>query len=157
MPRSATITVSNPYQPFGTFAGLAFWPGGLTLIGAKPGIGKTSWLIRMVREAAQQGISAALAYYEHTDEELQWRANLQTLAVVGGPHKNVDEIRAADESARSSEMVLLALTPGITVRSLEQTLIKKYQFLVAKPALVGVDYLSLRPSDGQIILLIVGC
>jgi len=43
--------------------------GRLTLIGAKPGIGKTSWLIRMVREAAQQGISAALAYYEHTEKD----------------------------------------------------------------------------------------
>ena len=148
MPRSATITVKNPYEPFGIFAGLTFWSGGLTLIGAKPGIGKTSWLIRMVREAAQQDISAALACYEHTDEELQYRANLQALAVVGGPHGDIDETRAANEAARSSEMVLLALTPDITIRSLEQTLIKKYQFPVGEPALVAADYLSLIPVVG---------
>jgi len=148
MPRSAVIAVTNPYTPFGTFAGLTFWPGGLTLIGAMPGIGKTSWLIRIVREAAQSGFQAALGCYEHTDEELQYRANLQAEAVVGGAHGLVDPERAAHEAARSSEMVLLALTQDITVRALEQKLIKQYQFPEHEPALIAVDYLSLVPVLG---------
>jgi predicted ATP-dependent serine protease len=148
MPRSATITVTNPYTPFGTFAGLTFWPGGLTLVGAMPGIGKTSWLIRMVREAAQGGVQAALGNYEHTEEELQYRANLQAEAVVGGPHGEVDPGKVAQEAARSSEMVLLALNQDVTIRALEQKLIKDNQFPAYGPALIAVDYLSLIPVLG---------
>ena len=148
MPRAATLTTYNPYQPFGAFAGLDFWPGGLTLIGARPGLGKTSWLIRMVREAAREGFSAALACYEHTDEELLFRANLQAQAAVAGPHNEAGGAQAAEEAARASEMVLLSLAADATVRSLEASLLKKYQFAAGQPALIAVDYLSLIPVVG---------
>ena len=71
--RVTAIGNPQPYQFFGTFAGLSFWPGGLSLLAAAPGIGKTSWLLRMVFEAARQGFPAALGCYEHTSEELKYR------------------------------------------------------------------------------------
>ena len=72
MPRSGTIGNVNPYRFFGTFAGLPFWGGGLTLLAAAPGVGKTSWAGRMILEAAIANIPAALVCYEHTAEELKF-------------------------------------------------------------------------------------
>jgi len=61
MPRSGTLGNSQPYTPFGVFAGLPFWGGGLTLLAAAPGIGKTSWLLRMIFETATLHIPSPLA------------------------------------------------------------------------------------------------
>lgn len=148
MPRSATIIHDSPYTPFGTFGGLHFWPGGLTLVGAQPGIGKTSWLIRMLREAAQQGVQAALGCYEHTAAELQYRADRQAMAAIAGPHGQADEGDVAVESARSGALVLLPLAEDVTVRGLEQALTKQYRFSPGEPALIGVDYLGCIPVIG---------
>jgi len=48
MTRAGTVTQSSPYQFFGTFGGVPFWPGSLTLLPASPGAGKTSLLLKMV-------------------------------------------------------------------------------------------------------------
>ena len=69
MPRSGTLGNPQPYPPFGVFAGLPFWGGGLTLLAAAPGLGKTSWLLRMIFEAASTHFPAAIGCYEHTPEE----------------------------------------------------------------------------------------
>ena len=82
--RVTAIGNPQPYQFFGTFAGLSFWPGGLSLLAAAPGVGKTSWLLRMVFEAARQGFPAALGCYEHTSEELKYRLHLQSEAAAAG-------------------------------------------------------------------------
>ena len=38
MPRSGVIGNADPYRFFGTFAGLPFWGGGLTLLAADAGV-----------------------------------------------------------------------------------------------------------------------
>jgi hypothetical protein len=52
MARIASTGIPTPYYVFGTYAGVPFWGGGLTLLSAAPGIGKTSWMLRMLLEAA---------------------------------------------------------------------------------------------------------
>ena len=54
----------NPYIPFGVFAGLPFWGGSLILLAAAPGIGKTSWLLRMLFESASPHIPSAIGCHE---------------------------------------------------------------------------------------------
>jgi hypothetical protein len=51
MPCSGTLGNPHPYTPFGVFAGLPFWGGGATVLAVAPGIGKTSWLPRMIFES----------------------------------------------------------------------------------------------------------
>ena len=82
MARAGIIGNPTPYQFFGTFAGLPFWPGGLSLLAAAPGIGKTSWLLRVVFEASASGFPAALGCYEHTEEELR-QATAGVLVPIG--------------------------------------------------------------------------
>ena len=93
MARASVLGNPKPYQFFGTFAGLPFWPGGLTLLAAAPGVGKTSWLLRVVFEAAIAGFPAALGCYEHTAEELKYRLRLQCQAAIAGPHGEANEAR----------------------------------------------------------------
>ena len=86
MPRLGTLNTPNPYAFFGTFAGLPFWPGGLTLLAAAPGIGKTSWMLQINFDAAAHSIPSAMGCYEHTAEELRYRLGKQSQAAVAGPH-----------------------------------------------------------------------
>ncbi len=149
MPRSGTLGNPQPYTFFGTFAGLPFWPGGLTLLAAAPGIGKTSWLLRMLLEAASQGVSAALGCYEHTPEELKFRLTMQAEALVAGAHGRADFGQVEAKLAGASETVLLSLSDQHdTVRALEDTLLLDYGFPRKGPALVAVDYLSRIPVVG---------
>ena len=57
MTRIASTGIPDPYHFFGTYAGLPFWGGGLTLLAAAPGIGKTSWMLRMLLEAASERVA----------------------------------------------------------------------------------------------------
>jgi hypothetical protein len=150
MPRAVTIRDPQPYRPFGRFAGLSFWPGGLTLLAAAPGIGKTSWLLRMVFEAACQGFPAALGCYEHTPEELKYRLVMQAQAVVAGAHEdNVDNREVEKLLAQGSQAVLLSLSDQEdTLRALEEMLIQDFDFPVRGPALLAVDYLQRVPVVG---------
>jgi len=149
MPRIAVTPEPQPYRFFGTFAGLPFWPGGLTLLSAAPGIGKTSWLLRMVMEAAQQGFPAALGCYEHTAEELKYRLRLQAEAKAAGAHSKADETRVENILARAAEAVLLPLSDQEdTIRGIEETLLQDYNFPVHAPALLAVDYLQRIPVVG---------
>ena len=58
------------------------------LLAAAPGIGKTSWLLRMVYEAAAGQVPAAIGCYEHTAEELRYRLYLQAKATIAGAHEH---------------------------------------------------------------------
>ena len=154
MPRSATISDPQPYAFFGTFAGLPFWPGGLTLLAAAPGVGKTSWLLRMVAEAAAQGFPAALGCYEHTAEELKYRLRMQAEAAVAGAHDRADREAVETCLAKSSETVLLPLSDAEdTLRAIEETLTQDYGFPGRGPALLAVDYLQRVPVVGLTGLL----
>ncbi len=149
MPRSGILGNPQPYTPFGVFAGLPFWGGGLTLLAAAPGIGKTSWLLRMVFEAACARLPSAIGCYEHTPEELRFRLFLQTEALIAGPHANASQPMVEAALARASEAVLLSLNSREdTIRALEDILIHEYAFPITGPALVAVDYLNRVPVVG---------
>ncbi|MCZ2077463.1 MAG: hypothetical protein LC130_20985 [Bryobacterales bacterium] len=149
MPRSGTLGNPQPYTPFGVFAGLPFWGGGLTLLAAAPGLGKTSWLLRMIFDAASMHIPAAIGCYEHTPEELRYRLFLQTEAMTCGPHLPAPRTQVERKLANASESVLLSLnSQEDTVRGLEDTLLHDYAFPVQGPALVAVDYLNRVPVVG---------
>ena len=149
MPRSGTLGNPQPYIPFGVFAGLSFWGGGATLLAAAPGIGKTSWLLRMIFEAACLHIPAVIGCYEHTPEELRFRLYRQVEAIVSGPHGSVSKEQVEAALARASEAVLLSLNSREdTVRALEDMLIHDYAFPIKGPALIAVDYLNRIPVVG---------
>ena len=149
MPRSGTLGNPQPYTPFGVFAGLPFWGGGLTLLAAAPGIGKTSWLLRMIFESSSLHIPSAIGCYEHTPEELRFRLFLQTEAMTSGPHSKASQITVESALARASAAVLLSLNSREdTVRALEDMLIHDYAFPVNGPALIAVDYLNRVPVVG---------
>ncbi len=149
MPRSGTLGNPQPYTPFGVFAGLSFWGGGLTLLAAAPGIGKTSWLLRMLFESSSVHIPSGIGCYEHTPEELRYRLYLQTEAWISGPHKQAWQEEVEAGLARASEAVLLSLnSQEDTVRAIEDMLIHDYAFPIKGPAVVAVDYLNRVPVIG---------
>ena len=149
MIRASLIGNPQPYQFFGTFAGLSFWPGGLTLLAAAPGIGKTSWLLRVVFDASASNFPAALGCYEHTAEELKYRLRLQIEAAVAGPHEAADEIRVENLLAAGSQTVLLTLSDRKdTLRAVEEILLEDYGFPEKGPALLAIDYLQRVPVVG---------
>jgi len=149
MPRAGIIGNVKPYRFFGTFAGLPLWGGGLTLLPAAPGVGKTSWAGRMILDAASAGVPAALVCYEHTAEELKFRLRQQALASIAGAHGEASE---EDIQRRLAEAANAVLEPANknedTARSIEETLLNKYGFPRQGDALVVVDYLSLVPVVG---------
>lgn len=149
MTRIGVTGIPDPYHFFGTFAGLPFWGGGLTLLSAAPGIGKTSWMLRMLLNAAALGVPSALGCYEHTEDELKFRLSKQAEAMVGGPHAGVLVTDVEDTLAQSANGILLALDDKKdTIRSLEEVLLKLYGFPEKGHALVLVDYLNRIPVVG---------
>lgn len=149
MPRAGTLGFPEPYRIFGTFAGLSFWGGGLTLLAAAPGVGKTSWAGRMILEAAIANIPAALVCYEHTDEELKYRLYKQAMARVSGAHGIVPEEKVQSILARAANAVLQPVdSREDTARSIEEMLLNVYAFPKYGNALVVVDYLQRVPVVG---------
>jgi replicative DNA helicase len=147
--RAGLLGNPQPYRFFGTFAGLPFWPGSLTLVAAAPGIGKTSWLLRAAFEAAISNFPAALGCYEHTAEELKYRLRLQAAATIAGPHVEVDEMQIEQRLAAGSQTVLLALSDREdTLRAIEEILLEDCGFPVQGPALLAIDYLQRVPVVG---------
>ncbi len=149
MARIASTGIPNPYHFFGTYAGLPFWGGGLTLLAAAPGIGKTSWMLRMLLEAAAERVPSVIGCYEHTEDELKYRLSKQAEAKIAGAHGRAVKIKIEDVLAKSAEGVLLALSDkSDTIRSLEESLMKLYGFPEKGYALVLVDYLNRVPVVG---------
>ena len=149
MTRVATTRNPTPYQFFGTFAGLPFWPGGLTLLAAAPGIGKTSWLLRMLYEASVARFPSAIGCYEHTTDELKYRLKLQSQVAITGPH-DVAELQAVeDHLALAGQAILLELSSqDDTVRGIEERLLMDFDFPRYGPALLAVDYIQRIPVIG---------
>ena len=148
--RVATISgADTPYVPFGTFASMAFWPGGLTLLAAEPGAGKTSWLLRMVYDAARNHFPAAIGCYEHTEQELKFRLQRQSAAAVAGPHGNPEQSAIEQHLSMAGNAVLLELSSqDDTVRGIEERLLMDFSFPQYGPALVAVDYIQRVPVIG---------
>lgn len=149
MPRAGMLGDPEPYSFFGTFGGLPFWPGGLTLLAAAPGVGKTSWLLRMVHEAAAADVPAALGCYEHTAEELKFRLRRQAEASVAGPHRPASTQEVETRLARGGQAVLLSLSgQEDTIRVVEEILLMDYGFPDQGAVLLALDYLQRVPVVG---------
>jgi hypothetical protein len=149
MSRVGTVNPHSPHEFFGTFGGVPFWPGGLTLLPASPGAGKTSLLLRMIFEGAAAGIPSAIACYEHTEDELKFRLYCQAQAMIAGAHNDADDSDTEKQLAKCSAAVLMATDyKEDTVRGIEDALLKMYGFPEKGPALVAVDYLNVIPVVG---------
>jgi hypothetical protein len=147
--RAGVIGVPTPYKIFGEFAGLPFWGGGLTLLAAAPGVGKTSWMLRMLFDAAVKNVPTAIGCYEHTEEELKYRISQQVTAMLAGPHGEVEPFAKEDKLAECGNAVLLSLDDRRdTVRGLEDVLLNTYNFPQKGNALLTVDYLNRMPVVG---------
>lgn len=151
--RIKDIVNTQPYAAIGRFGGLPFWSGGLTLLAAAPGVGKTSWLLRAVADAAAQGVPAALACYEHTPEELRFRLEAQARAAVGGAHGEAAESEVEAQLARWGEASIVPLRAEDSLSLLETLLIEDENLPPHGPALVAVDYLQNIPVMGLTSLL----
>lgn len=152
MPFLSQIQDATPYHPFGMFAGLPFWPGGLTLVAAAPGVGKTSWVLHILAEAARQGHPAAFLCYEHSPEELRYRLRAQAAGLVFGPHPTGEEttgkgIQAIEERLAESARLYLHHPNDRTdtPERLERLLLDELSAMARRPVLVGVDYLQRVP------------
>ncbi len=148
MPFLSQIPDTQPYKPFARIAGLPFWPGGLTLVAAAPGVGKTSWALDVAAETARAGHFAAFLCYEHTPEELRARLRSQALGRVAGPHPAEED----DATQEAVERLLATATRLFvdmlddredTPRRVEHTL--RHVLRGDTPALVVVDYLQRVP------------
>lgn len=149
MTRAGTAGRPNPYQPFGVFAGLPVWGGGLTLMAAGPGVGKTSWAGRILLEASIQGVPAAMANYEHNEDEMKFRLRQQATAALAGPHVEVSDEEVEAHLAKAANAVLLPLEiDEDTPRSIENALLEDYGFPNKGHAVVIVDYLNCVPVVG---------
>jgi len=148
MPFLNRVPDRNPYEPFAVAAGLPLWPGGLTLVAAAPGVGKTSWTLDLAAQVARSGSFAAFLCYEHTPEELRARLRAQTLGRLVGPHpRDTDrDAFAAEVEAALARTARLFLemphdredTPNRIEAALKQS-------IPAGPALIVVDYLQRVP------------
>lgn len=150
MPRLNMIVSQQAYEIFGQFSSVPFWGGGLTLIAAPPGVGKTSWALSMVAEAAAQGFPAALGCYEHSEEELARRLRQQAAGRVFGPHpKDPNDIYAPEVEqilAQAGNAVLMHLDGETdTIRLFEDALLHDESFPEQGPALVVLDYIQRVP------------
>jgi len=144
---------AEPYRIFGTFGGLPFWQGGLTVVAAAPGAGKTSWLLQMTHAAAAANFPAAIACYEHTAQELKFRLGKQAEAIAWLHRGGQDRMAVEAELGRGGEAVLLALSgEEDTLRAVEESLIERYSFPRQGPALVCIDYLQRIPQTGDGLL-----
>ena len=159
--RLNTIGSHTGYEIFGSFSAVptSFWQGSLTLIAAPPGVGKTSWALDMVADAAAQGTPAAIGCYEHTEQELAQRLRQQAAGKIFGPHPNDtgDIYDPAVERllARAGNAVLLHLNSATdTLRTYEDALLHDEGFPANGPALVVLDYIQRAPvinRMGQLI------
>lgn len=142
-------TWNDPYSPFFSHFDLSFWSGGLTLLAAAPGTGKTSWLLQMAAEAAYRNIPAALVCYEHTPDELFYRLVNQARAICWGPHDwgpEYEEEKFLNVLAPRTRVTLIqAHDNRDTVRAIRQTLIDDHAFTPGQPAFLAIDYLQRIP------------
>ena len=159
--RLNTIGTHTGYQVFGTFSAVptSFWRGSLTLVAAPPGVGKTSWALDMVADAAAQGIPAAIGCYEHTEQELAQRLRQQAAGKIFGPHpedpNDIYDPAVERLLARAGNAVLLHLSSATdTLRTYEDMLLHDEGFPADGPALVVLDYIQRAPvvnRMGQLI------
>lgn len=159
--RLNTIGTHTGYQIFGTFSAVptSFWRGSLTLIAAPPGVGKTSWALDMVADAAAQGIPAAIGCYDHTEEELAERLRHQAAGKIFGPHpedpEDIYDPAVEQMLARAGNAALLYLNSETdTLRTFEDMLLHDEGFPADGPALVVLDYIQRAPvinRMGQLI------
>ncbi len=145
---AALLQSAQAPAPFFRFAGFDFRPGGLTLLAAAPGAGKTSWLLALLAEATRQRVPAALLCYELTPDEIIDRLREQAAGLVVGPHEEIttEEERQQQERLIANAAGLFLDTPS--ARDTPERLRTRIRDAFADkkgPVLVGVDYLQRVP------------
>lgn len=125
--------------------------GDLILIGARPGMGKTSFAMNIATEAARStGKTVCVFSLEMSAEQLANRmlsseAQIDSAMMRTGQFNGMVDVweAIAHASSRLSEAeMLIDDTPGVTVSTMKSKLRR-----VKNPGLVVVDYLQLMQSD----------
>ena len=127
-------------------------PGDLILVGARPGMGKTSFTMNVATKVAQQSKKAVCVFsLEMSAEQLVSRmlsseALIDSYAIRSGNLSNDDWEKLARASSMLSECdILIDDTSGITVTGMKAKLRR-----VKNLGLVVIDYLQLMQSDKRI-------
>jgi len=130
---------------------LGMAPGNLILIGARPGMGKTSFAMNIAVHAAAKKKSIAVFSLEMSKTEIGSRvlageSRIDSYKMQTGSLEDRDWTELADAAARLSESeIYIDDTPGINVTSMK-TRIRKLK----KVDLVIIDYLQLMQTDRRI-------
>ena len=139
---------------------LGLRPGQMVVVGARPGIGKTSFALSLAVKAAQRGASVALFSLEMSGVEIAQRLLAGQWGAIGNSHASLQKIRAGNikpnewkdicEASNNLSMldIMVDDTPGTTITEIRA---KARRLLHDKPkGLVIIDYLQLvSPPSGR--------
>ncbi|MBO4769800.1 MAG: replicative DNA helicase [Clostridia bacterium] len=128
-------------------------PGDLVLVGARPGMGKTSFAMNIATRVAQQSKKTVCVFsLEMSAEQLASRmlsseALVDSTSIRSGNLTNDDFVKIARAAAALSECdILIDDTSGVTISGMRSKLRKLRQEI----GLIVVDYLQLMQSDRRI-------
>lgn len=132
---------------------IGMMPGQMIVVGARPGVGKTSFCLNLATSAAESGVTVALFSLEMSDEEvaqrlLSSRSSIPLANIRSGEigDEQWTQIIDATEHLQGLDM-LVDDTPGTTVTEIRA---KARRMLHGKPkGIVIVDYLQLLSSTSR--------
>jgi len=153
----ASMESSKSGRMIGVTTGLAdldkntqgFCPGTLTLIGARPGVGKTALALNMATAAAIDGAKALFFSLEMSGEQLARRLLAQSsgvnlMAIRSGNLTEKEKILVTRKAGSIPEF-LVDETPALTELDI------RIRTMMHRPDIVFVDYLQLVcPSDRKL-------
>ena len=153
----ASMESSKSGRMIGVTTGLAdldkntqgFCPGTLTLIGARPGVGKTALALNMATAAAKAGAKTLFFSLEMSGEQLARRLLAQSsganlMAIRSGNLTEKEKILVTRKAGSIPEF-LVDETPALTELDI------RIRTMMHRPDIVFVDYLQLVcPSDRKL-------
>jgi len=153
----ASMESSKAGRMIGVTTGLAnldkntqgFCPGTLTLIGARPGVGKTALALNMATAAAKAGAKTLFFSLEMSGEQLARRLLAQSsganlMAIRSGNLTEKEKILVTRKAGSIPEF-LVDETPALTELDI------RIRTMMHRPDIVFVDYLQLVcPSDRKL-------
>lgn len=132
-------------------------PGQLIIVGARPGMGKSVFMINLATHVRHKlGLPVLLASLEMTRDEIAMRmiasmGRVNMHLLQQGELTDQDWIRASEASARLAEYgdLIIDDNPGMTVAHLSDT-VRRMRRNGMPPALIVVDYLQLMSSGKRV-------
>ena len=132
---------------------IGMMPGQMIVVGARPGVGKTSFCLNLATSAAESGATVALFSLEMSDEEvaqrlLSSRSSIPLANIRSGEIGDEQWAQIIDATEHLQGLdVLVDDTPGTTVTEIRA---KARRMLHGKPkGIVIVDYLQLLSSTSR--------